>query len=117
VRPIFNVNQPAQEAALASLHDRDAVAVRIEHTRGAREFLRETLAGAGLDPQPSQTNFVYADVPDGDGDGLAGRLLREGVIVRALRGFGAPGAIRVTAGSDEENKVFAEVLAKCASRV
>jgi histidinol-phosphate aminotransferase len=53
---------------------------------------------------------VYADVPDGDGDALADRLLREGVIVRALGGFGAPGAIRVTTGSDEENAVFAATL-------
>jgi histidinol-phosphate aminotransferase len=112
VRPIFNVNQPAQEAAFASLHEREAVAVRIEHARGARELLRETLAGAGLDPEPSQTNFVYADVSDGDGAGLADRLLREGVIVRALGGFGAPGAIRVTVGSDEENQLFAEALAR-----
>ena len=112
VRPIFNVNQPAQEAALASLHERDAVALRAEHARRAREFLRETLAGAGLDPQPSQANFVYADVPGGDGEGLADRLLRQGVIVRALSGFGAPGAIRVTAGSDEENEVFAQALGR-----
>jgi histidinol-phosphate aminotransferase len=115
VRPIFNVNQPAQEAALASLHERDAVALRVGHARRAREFLREALAGAGLDPQPSQTNFVYADVPGGDGEGLADRLLREGVIVRALSGFGAPGAIRVTAGSDEENEMFAQALGRAHS--
>jgi histidinol-phosphate aminotransferase len=112
VRPIFNVNQPAQEAALASLHEHDAVAIRIDHARRSREFLRETLAASGLDPQPAQTNFVYADVPGGDGDGLADRLLHEGVIVRALRGFGAPGAIRVTTGSDEENQLFAEALGR-----
>jgi histidinol-phosphate/aromatic aminotransferase/cobyric acid decarboxylase-like protein len=32
------------------------------------------------------------------------------VIVRALSGFGAPGAIRVTAGTDEENEIFAAAL-------
>jgi histidinol-phosphate/aromatic aminotransferase/cobyric acid decarboxylase-like protein len=32
------------------------------------------------------------------------------VIVRALTGFGAPAAIRVTAGSDEENEIFAAAL-------
>src|SRR3954454_16225640 len=100
VRPIFNVNQPAQEAALASLHERDAVALRVDHARRAREFLREALAGAGLDAQPSQTNFVYADVPDDDGAGLAERLLREGVIVRALGGFGAPGGVPGNARRD-----------------
>jgi len=110
VRPIFNVNQPAQEAALASLHEQHAIGARINHARAAREQLRAALAGAGLDPQPSQANFVYAEVPGGDAAGLADRLLRAGFIVRELTGFGAPGAIRVTAGTDEENALFAEAL-------
>jgi len=111
VRPIFNVNQPAQEAALASLHEHDAVMGRIEHARRGRREIAHTLAGAGLDAQqPSQANFVYADVPDGDGLGLADHLLRAGVMVRALNGFGAPQAIRVTVGTDEENQLFAHAL-------
>jgi histidinol-phosphate aminotransferase len=111
VRPVFNVNQPAQEAALASLHEVEAVGLRVQHARAARVRLFDALAAAGLDPEPSHTNFVYADVPGGDGEGLARRLLEEeGVIVRALSGFGAPGAIRVTAGTDEENEIFAAAL-------
>jgi histidinol-phosphate aminotransferase len=112
VRPIFNVNQPAQEAAFASLHEHHALAGRVGHARGERERMRAALAAAGLDPEPSQTNFVYADVPGGDADGLTDRLLRAGFIVRALRGFGAPGAIRVTVGTREENEAFAETLAR-----
>jgi histidinol-phosphate aminotransferase len=110
VRPIFNVNQPAQEAALASLHERHAIGGRIAHAQRAREQLFSALASAGLDPEPSQTNFVYADVPGGDAAGLADRLLRAGFIVRELTGFGAPGAIRVTAATDEENALFAAAL-------
>jgi histidinol-phosphate aminotransferase len=110
VRPIFNVNQPAQEAALASLHETDAVRRRIAHTRAARDQLYETLAVAGLDPIRSHANFVYADVPGGDADGLADRLLRAGFIVRALRGFGAPRAIRVTVGTDDEMRLFAAAV-------
>jgi histidinol-phosphate aminotransferase len=110
VRPIFNVNQPAQEAALASLHETEAVARRIAHTRQLRDELHDTLAAAGLDPIPSHANFVYADVPDGDADGLADRLLHAGFIVRALRAFGAPGAIRVTVGTDDEMRQFAAAI-------
>jgi histidinol-phosphate aminotransferase len=110
VRPLFNVNQPAQEAAVASLHETEAVRRRIRHTRAARDELYGTLAAAGLDPIRSHANFVYADVPGGDGDGLADRLLHAGFIVRALRAFGAPGAIRVTVGTDEEMRLFAEAL-------
>ena len=110
VRPIFNVNQPAQEAALASLHEPEAVEGRIEHARRGRRELAHALAAAGLDPEPSQANFVYADVPDGDGLGLADRLLHAGVMVRALGGFGAPQAIRVTVGTDEENRLLSRAL-------
>lgn len=110
VRPIFNVNQPAQEAALASLHETDAVARRIAHTRAARDELHDALSAAGLDPIRSHANFVYADVPGGDGDGLADRLLHAGFIVRALRAFGAPGAIRVTVGTDDEMRQFAAAI-------
>ena len=116
VRPVFNLNQPAQDAAVASLGT--SVADRVEHARAARARLFAELEGAGLDPIASQGNFVYADVPGGDtqggtgGDGLAERLLHEGFIVRALRGFGAPGAIRVTCGTDEENAAFVEALSR-----
>jgi histidinol-phosphate aminotransferase len=115
VRPVFNVNQPAQEAAFASLHERDAVGLRVQHARRARGLLHDLLAEAGLEPEPSQANFVYAEVPGGDGEGLTRRLLEEeGVIIRALDGFGAPGAIRVTAGTDEENELFGAALRRVA---
>src|SRR5918992_2712150 len=111
VRPVFNVNQPAQEAALASLHEHDAVGLRVEHARGARVQLHRAMADAGLAPVPSQANFVYAEAPDGDGEALARALLeQEGVIVRGLAAFGAPGAIRVTAGTEEENGIFTRAL-------
>jgi len=110
VRPIFNANGPAQVAALASLAGRDALAERVARTQAARTALYQTLAEAGLAPVASQANFVYADVPDGDGPGLALRLLQAGFIVRALDGFGAPGAIRVTCGTEEEMTAFAWAL-------
>ena len=104
---------PAQEAALASLGRRAVARARRARPRRARAAARRARRQPGLDPVRSQANFVYADVPGGDGaDGLADRLLREGFIVRALRGFGAPGAIRVTCGTDEENAAFAEALAR-----
>ena len=114
VRPVFNVNQPAQEAALASLGEDEAVALRVEHARRGRAFIEQALREGGLEPEPSQANFVYAEVPGADGAELAQRLLRAGVIVRELTGFGAPGALRVTSGTDEENEVFADTLREVA---
>jgi histidinol-phosphate aminotransferase len=45
------------------------------------------------------------------------RLLREGVIVRPLAGFGAPEAIRVSVGTEEENAFFAAALGHVLSGV
>ena len=79
VRPMFNVSQPAQEAALGHRYtSARRWRERIEHARRARGELADALAGAGLDPEPSQTNFVYADVPDGDGAGSDRRAAARG---------------------------------------
>jgi histidinol-phosphate aminotransferase len=38
-------------------------------------------------------------------------LLRQGAIVRPMGAFGAPGALRITVGTPDENAFFAEALA------
>jgi histidinol-phosphate aminotransferase len=58
---------------------------------------------------------VYVEV--GEGRTVFDRLLREGIIVRPLDGFGAPSAIRVTVGTSEENSIFAEALGRVFSAV
>ena len=112
VRPIFNVNQPAQEAALASLHERDAVALAwsTPAARASSCARRSRRPGSTRSPRrpTSSTPTCRAATATAWPIGCC----TQGVIVRALRGFGAPGAIRVTAGSDEENAVFAEALAR-----
>ena len=57
-------------------------------------------------------NFVFAEV-GGDARPLFEALLREGVIVRPLAGFGAPEAIRVTVGTAEENELFSTPWSAC----
>ena len=59
-------------------------------------------------------NFVYAEVGD-DARPVFDALLREGVIVRPLAGFGAPGAIRVTVGTPEEIDLFAQAFRRVAA--
>lgn len=115
LRNIFNVNIVAQEAALASLPDDAEVERRVTHVKGARTQIFKWLALSGHRPIASRANFVFVVTADGDGPAFADRLLRLGVAVRALDGFGAPEAIRVTCGSDEENQYFAAALDRIAT--
>jgi histidinol-phosphate aminotransferase len=110
VRRPFDVAQPAQEAALASLDCAAEVERRRSHNREGRAGLARILAEHGLPPVgPAVANFLFAEV-GGDAVPLFERLLAAGAVVRPLAAFGAPGAIRVTVGTHEEQAFFARAL-------
>ncbi len=116
MRRAFDVTATAQAAALASIDDDDEIARRrAENARGRAE-LEAVVRSHDLEVAgPALGNFVYIEV--GEGRPVFERLLREGVIVRPLDGFGAPSAIRVTVGTSEENSIFAEAFGRVFSGV
>jgi histidinol-phosphate aminotransferase len=110
VRRAFDVTSAGQEAALASLGDAAEIERRRSVNREARALLERTLREYGLDPVgPAVANFVFVRV--GDAEALNAALLREGVIVRPMGAFGAPDALRITAGTPDEIAVLGEALA------
>jgi histidinol-phosphate aminotransferase len=109
VRRAFDVTSMGQEAALASLDDTGEVARRRVANREARHLLETTLRDHGLEPVgPAVANFVF--VHRGDAEALNDALLRKGVIVRPLGPFGAPDALRITAGTPDEIAFLGEAL-------
>ena len=117
VRRAFDVTSAAQVAALASLGDEAELARRREECTRERGRIVEILEAAGFEVAgPPVANFVYAET-GGDARVLFDALLREGVIVRPLDGFGSTSAIRVTVGTAEENKFLADALEKVVSAV
>jgi histidinol-phosphate aminotransferase len=116
VRRAFDVDAIAQAAALASLGDDEELARRRAANAAGRDELASVLRAHGLDPAgPAVGNFLFVEV--GDGAAMFERLLREGVIVRPLHGFGAPEAIRVTVGTPEEIAFFSASLGHVLSGV
>jgi len=109
VRRAFDVTATAQAAALASIGDDAELQRRRVANAAGRAQLETILRDRGLEPVgPALGNFLYVEV--GDGRTLFDELLRHGVIVRPLDGFGAPEAIRVSVGTPEENALFAAAL-------
>jgi histidinol-phosphate aminotransferase len=116
VRRAFDVTTAAQEAAIASLDDAAELRRRRTVNREAMGLLEKALRDAGFDPVcPAVGNFLYVDVGD-RAAALNDGLLRRGVVVRPLGGFGAPSALRISAGTPEEIAFFAEQLAAVTGR-
>jgi histidinol-phosphate aminotransferase len=116
-RRAFDLTTPAQEAALASLDDKDELERRRQINAESRVELEQIVRAAGYRvAQPAVANFVYVDLAE-DAQPWFEALLREGVIVRPLAGFGAPNAIRITVGTAPEHAFLREALRRVRTAV
>ncbi len=103
VRQPFNVNELAQVGALACLQDRDHYDRTMDMTREGLHFLRTEIEKLDCRTYPSHANFFLADVGRNCRD-VYESMLRKGVIVRPMSAYEFPEFIRITVGTEEENK-------------
>jgi histidinol-phosphate aminotransferase len=115
VRRPFDIASPAQVAAVASIDAAEEVARRRRANADGLVRLEEVLRSRGMEPVPSVGNFLYAET-GGDAVELYELLLREGVVVRPLAGFGAPAAVRITVGLPDEIDLLAAALDRVLAR-
>jgi len=115
VRQPFNVNSFALAAACAALDDVDYVTKSRQLNQVGMEQLEGGLDLLGLTWIPSRGNFLAIDMGR-DAAPVYQALLREGVIVRPVAGYGMPNHLRVSVGLLEENTRFLEALARVLAR-
>jgi histidinol-phosphate aminotransferase len=104
----FNLNVLAEVAALAALDDREHLEKTLSNNHDGLRYLRRELAKLGIETWPSEANFLLAR----PGPGAYEQLLRQGLIVRPLGGFGMPDHVRITVGLPEQNERLVKALAK-----
>ncbi|MEM1084572.1 MAG: histidinol-phosphate transaminase [Verrucomicrobiota bacterium] len=107
-RQPFNSNAIAQAGALAALEDDAHVARTCGLNREGLDFYHSAFKQRGLEFVPSVANFVLVRV--GDGDAVFQQMLKQGVIVRAMRGYKLPEWVRISVGTMDENRRCLEVL-------
>ena len=114
IRLPFNLNVPAQLAAVAALGDDDFQARTLALMAQWRPWLAQQLGGLGLEPVPSAANFVLVGFPTTPGKTAAEAaafLERRGLIVRGVAGYGLPDHLRITVGLEAHNRAVVEALA------
>jgi histidinol-phosphate aminotransferase len=101
VQEPFNVNRAALAAGRACLGRTDLIEERRRAVAAARDLLCLRLVEVGVEPLPSQANFVLVRV-GGDDRALARTLAEEdGLLVRTGSEYGLDGYVRITVGPQE----------------
>jgi histidinol-phosphate aminotransferase len=103
VRDPFNTNSLAQVAATAALGDERHVEETRAITEAGQKYLTEQCRALGLSVVPSVANFILVDVGR-SGPAISDALLRHGVIVRPVVGYGYPTHLRISVGTPPENE-------------
>jgi histidinol-phosphate aminotransferase len=109
VRQPFNVNSLAQVAGLAALDDDEFAEKSLALTKQGLAYLYGELDRLGLAYIPTQANFLIIKTPLGARETYE-RMLKQGVIIRAMDSYGLEDYIRVNVGLAEENSRFIHTL-------
>lgn len=107
VRLPYHLSAITQATAVAALRNSDSLLANVEDIKVQRDRIVAGLAALGLDPAPSDSNFVFfggLENPHAIWQGL----LDAGVLIRDV---GIPGHLRVTAGTEAETTAFLDSLA------
>ncbi|MDI6759088.1 MAG: histidinol-phosphate transaminase, partial [Candidatus Omnitrophota bacterium] len=110
-RQPFNVNALAQVAAIAALDDKEFLTRTRKIILKGKNYISKNLLKSGISYVPSVANFILVDVKR-NGTDVFKKMLKSGVIIRDMSQYGLENFIRVTIGTEKENKKFIEVLLK-----
>jgi histidinol-phosphate aminotransferase len=113
IRGPFNVGSPALAAGAAAIADKAHVERAIAHNDQWLGFLTKELSSLGLTVTPSVGNFILVHFPQDAAHAAAKAdafLISRGIILRRMDGYGLPGALRLTIGSEEANHAVVAAL-------
>ncbi len=113
VREPFNTSLMAQAGGIAALSDEDFVQRTVSTNAQGMATLcagLDALATHGVSYIPSAANFLLIQTPH-PGHAVYEGMLRQGVIVRPMGGYGLPQSLRITVGTTEQCARCLEALA------
>lgn len=113
VRGPFNVNTPAMLAGVASLADTAHIDAARAHNDRWLPWVSAELTKIGLTVTPSVGNFILIHFPTAKGktaDAADAFLTARGAVLRGLRNYGLPHALRMSIGTEEANRLVVAAL-------
>ena len=107
VRGPFNVTAPALAAGKAAILDRAHLESAVAHNEKWLPWVAGELAKLGLEVTPSVGNFLLIHFPADPARSARAAdefLKARGIILRRVAAYGLPGALRMTIGTEDDNR-------------
>ncbi|MDQ8027104.1 MAG: histidinol-phosphate transaminase [Brevundimonas sp.] len=116
IRLPFNVSVAGLDAAVAALSDEAHQKASLELVETWRPRLTQAIKGFGFDVLPSVGNFVLVRFADAAKAAAANDYLHtKGIIVRPVGGYGLPECLRITIGTEDQNRAVLDALSEFAA--
>ncbi len=116
MKPPYNVNLAAEIALLASLEDRPGLLERVHNIVAERDRMMGLLREIpGIEPWPSQANFILCKLPEGRGQEIFEALCRRGIFLRYFGSGSLKDYVRASVGFPHETDAVVEALAELAA--
>ncbi len=114
IRGPFNITAPSIAAGIAAIEDTSHVEASLVHNDKWLPWTTAEIEKLGLEVTPSVGNFILIHFPTEKGrDAIAADafLKSKGIIMRRVAGYGLPNALRMTIGTEADNRTVVAALA------
>src|SRR5262247_4257635 len=119
IRGPFNVNAAAMAAGIAAIQDSAHVEASRAHNEKWLAWLLAEIRKLGLEVTPSIANFVLIHFPPDRGRTAVDAdafLTQRGLILRRVKAYKLPNALRMSVGTEEANRLVVAALAEFMGR-
>ncbi len=119
VRGPFNVTAPAIAAGVAAMEDSAHVEAAVAHNEKWLPWVTAEIEKLGLEVTPSVGNFVLIHFPAHKGRRASAAddfLKSRGIIMRRVAAYGLPNCLRMTIGTEDDNRKVIAALSSWLGR-
>ena len=109
LRISFSVNLLSQVAGMAALDDHTHVEKSRATNAAGKKYLYEAYRKLGLFYLPTYANFLFVDFGK-DSQVVFESLQKKGIITRTIKEYGFPHALRITIGTEDQNRKLIKAL-------
>jgi histidinol-phosphate aminotransferase len=111
VKDSYNVDALAIAIGTAAMQDQDYKNDCVEKVKRSRSLMAKELERLGfVVPSELQGNFILATAPDNRAEALYLGLKERGILVRYFKQAGLSDKLRITIGTEEQNRLLLDML-------